>query len=111
MSILENLFDQYLSILKDILRELYDEKHTQDVSIFMEREFKSLITSETTKNISPKDANQKMHLVTPLFMIALYRALKNESSFEASLDLIKNTDNAYFSRICWTNSRNAKKFS
>ena len=89
MSILDNLFDQYLSILKDILRQLYDEKLTQDVSSFMEREFKSLITSEATKNISPKDINQKTHLVTPLFMIALYRALKNESSFEVSFDLIK----------------------
>lgn len=89
MSILDNLFDQYLSILKDILRQSYDEKLTRDVSIFMKREFKSLITSEATKNISPKDINQKMHLVTPCFMIALFRALKNESSFEVSLDLIK----------------------
>lgn len=89
MSILDNLFDQYLSILKDILRNLYNEKFTRDVSIFMEREFKSLITSKATKNISPKDINQKMHLVTPCFMIALYRALKNELSFEVSLDLIK----------------------
>ena len=89
MSILDNLFDQYLSILKDVLRQLYDERLTRDVSIFMEREFKSLITSEATKNISPKDINQKMHLVTPCFMIALYRALKNELTFEVSLDLIK----------------------
>jgi hypothetical protein len=89
MSILDNLFDQYLWILKDILRQLYDEKRTQDISIFMEREYKSLITSEATKNISPKDINQKMHLVTPCFMIALYRALKNESSLLVSLDLIK----------------------
>jgi len=89
MSILENLFNQYLSILKDILRPLYNEKLTQDVSISMEREFKSLITSEATKNVIPKDPNQKMHVVTPLFMIVLYRALKNESTFKVSLDLIK----------------------
>jgi len=90
MSILDNLFDQYLFILKDILRESYDEKLIDGIFIFMEQEFKRLISSEATKNIAPKDINQKMHIGTPCFMIALYRALKNEPSIEISLDLIKD---------------------
>ncbi len=89
MSVLKSLFDQYLSILKEILAQLYDEKLTQNIVFFMEREFGSLINSEETKNVSPRDINQKIHLVTPCFIIALYRALMNESSVEVSLDLIK----------------------
>ena len=89
MSVLKSLFEQYLSILKKILTQLYDEKLTQSIAFFMEREFGSLINSEETKNVSPRDINQKIHLVTPCFIIALYRALMNESSVEVSLDLIK----------------------
>lgn len=90
MSILDNIFDQYLSLLIDILKESYDQKFIQDISNFIECKFKSLIISEATKNITPNDPNQKMHIVTPYFIIAFYRAFKNKLGNELSLDLIKN---------------------
>ncbi|GAG04556.1 unnamed protein product, partial [marine sediment metagenome] len=43
--------------------------------LFMEREFGSLLNSEATKTVTPMDSNQKIHVVTPLFIIALCRAL------------------------------------
>ena len=56
----------------------------------MEKEFKILKNSELTKNLTPKDINQKIHILTPCFMIALYRVLKEIPSIEVSLKLIKN---------------------
>ena len=112
MSILDNIFDQYLSLLIDILKESYDQKFIQDISNFIECEFKSLIISEATKNITPNDPNQKMHIVTPCFIIAFYRAFKNKLGNELSLLRFNQKSNdAYFSRICWSYSRDAKKWT
>jgi len=90
MSILENLFQQYLYIAKDVLKEKYDDKFFKEILSSIEEEFKAIINSNSTQKVIPKDINQKMHVVTPLFVIALYRALKKEPSLSISIDQVKD---------------------
>lgn len=90
MSMLENLFQQYLYIAKDILREKYDETHLKGILLSIEEEYNAIINSSSTQKVMPKDINQKMHVVTPCFVIALYRALKKESSISISIDQVKD---------------------
>ena len=87
---LENLFQQYLYIAKDVLKEKYSEKYLKGIILSLEEEFNALINSTSTQKIMPKDINQKMHVVTPCFVIALYRALKKESSISISIDQVKD---------------------
>ncbi|MHA1931962.1 MAG: L-2-amino-thiazoline-4-carboxylic acid hydrolase [Promethearchaeota archaeon] len=89
MSILENLFQQYLYIIKDILKEKYGENHLEEILLSLDKEYHAIINSNLTKKVMPKDINQKMHVVTPCFVIALYRALKKQSFLSISIDQVK----------------------
>ncbi len=90
MSILDNLFSQYIFILKEILSKLYIDQQVENIILQMEKEFTKLIDSELTKNVTLKDINQKTHIVTPCFMIALYRVLNGIPSITVSLELISD---------------------
>jgi len=90
MSILDTLFQQYLYIAKDVLKERYDETHLKGILLSIEEEYNAIINSTSTQKVIPKDINQKMHVVTPCFAIALYRALKKESSISITMNQFKN---------------------
>jgi len=86
MSILEDLFQQYQYIAEVILSKRYEEDLVKDLLGFIDKEFRGLINSDATKSIIPKEINQKMHVVTPCFVIAVYRALKDRVSHSISID-------------------------
>ncbi|MHA2007751.1 MAG: L-2-amino-thiazoline-4-carboxylic acid hydrolase [Promethearchaeota archaeon] len=90
MSILENLFQQYLYIAKDVLKKIDDEKEVDGILLTIEDEYHGIIKSTSTMKVMPKDINQKIHVVTPCFVIALSRALKKESSLWISIDRVKD---------------------
>lgn len=90
MSILESLFQQYLYIAKDVIKEEYGGKHLEEILISIQEEYNAIINSAATKNITPKDINQKMHVVTPCLVIALFRALKKLSFLSVSINQVKD---------------------
>ena len=90
MSMLENLFQQYLYIAKNVLKTKYDESHLSKILSSLEGEFKVIINSPSTQKVTPKDINQKMHIVTPCFVIALYRALKKNLTHPISFNEMKD---------------------
>ena len=90
MSVLENLFQRYLYIANDVLKEKYGESLSNQIILSLEENFRLIINSTYTQNVIPKDINQKMHVATPCFVIALYRALKKESSLSTSIEQVKN---------------------
>ena len=90
MSMLENLFQQYIYIASDVLKKQFGENLTKRILLSLEEEYRKIINSSATQNVIPVDINQKMHVVTPCFVIALYRALKMESSLSISLDQVKD---------------------
>ncbi len=89
MRILENLFQQYKYITQLILNKKYKEEQVQRVINYIDKEYHNLIKSDTTKGITPEDINQKMHIVTPCFVIALHRALKEIGSHTYSIDKLR----------------------
>ena len=80
MSILENLFQQYKYIAELILNKEFEADNAKDLIDFIDKEYHKLVYSDETKSVTPSDINQKMHIVTPCFFIALYRALNEISS-------------------------------
>jgi len=90
MSILENLFQQYLYIATDVLKKKYGENLSKQIILSIEQEYRSIFNSISTQKVIPKEINQKMHVVTPCFVIAIYRALKKESTFSTSIEQVKN---------------------
>jgi len=90
MSILENLFQQYLYIAKDVLKEKYDVNHHEGILLSIEKEYNAIINSTSTQKVMPKDINQKMHVVTPCFVIALGRALMKDASLSITIDQVKD---------------------
>lgn len=90
MSILENLFQQYLYIATDVLKKKYGENLSKQIILSIEQEYRSIFNSISTQKVIPKEINQKMHVVTSCFVIAIYRALKKESTFSTSIEQVKN---------------------
>ena len=90
MNILENLFHQYLYITKDVLKKRYGENSCKGVILSLEEEYLAIFNSNSTQKVIPKDINQKMHVVTPCFVIALYRTLKKDDSISISLENVKD---------------------
>jgi hypothetical protein len=90
MSILENLFQQYLYIATEILKEKYGENLSKRFILSLEEEYRSIFNSTSTQNVIPNDINQKMHVVTPCFVIALDRALKKDPSISTSTEQVKD---------------------
>lgn len=89
MSILENLFQQYKYIAQPILYKKYEEEQVKKLLDYLDNEYHKLLNSDATKGITPKDINQKMHIVTPCFVIALHRALKEIISPTYPLDNLR----------------------
>lgn len=90
MSVLENLFQQYIYIATDVLNERYGTNRSKQIILSLEEEYKSIINMTSTLNVTPKDINQKMHIVTPCFVIALHRALKKDFSLSISKEQLKD---------------------
>jgi len=89
MSILENLFQQYKYIAELILNKKFEEEQVKKLLDYIDKEYHKLVKSDATKGITPRDINQKMHIVTPCFVIALHRALKEIMSPSYSLDKLR----------------------
>ena len=89
MSVLESLYQQYLLLTKVVLKKRYEENLYSQLLSQIEIEYKPLIKSSSTQHVMPREINQKMHVVTPLFVIALYRALKAVISPIISLNQVK----------------------
>ena len=89
MSILENLFQQYLYIASGVIKAEYGEDHLEEILLSIKEEYNDIINSTDTQKVIPKDINQKMHIVTPCFVIALYRALKKQSFLSISIGQVK----------------------
>lgn len=90
MSILETLFQQYLYIAKDVLNKKYSENHISEILSSIEKEYHAIINSPPTQRVTPKEINQRMHVVTPCFVIALSRALKGIPSLLITIDQVKD---------------------
>ncbi len=90
MSILENLFQQYKYITELVLNKNFKLEHAKSLLDFIDKEYHSLINSDATKSVTPRDINQRMHIVTPCFVIALYRALKDKISQTISIDQVSD---------------------
>ena len=78
MTVLENLFQQYQYIAKHILNRQFENELVKKIIEFIDKEYHNLVFSDATKRVIPKEINQKMHIVTPCFTIAVYRALKKK---------------------------------
>lgn len=76
MSVLETLFQQYQIITKSILKKEFENELVEKILDFIDKEYHNLVFSDPTKRVTPEEINQKMHIVTPSFVIAVYRALK-----------------------------------
>ena len=90
MSILENLFQQYLYIATDVLKKKYGENLSKLIILSIAQEYRSIFNSISTQKVTPNKINQKMHVVTPCFVIAIDRALKKESTFSTSMEQVKD---------------------
>ena len=90
MSVLASLYQQYLELAKEVLKERYEGELYKQLIIQIETEYKPLIKSSFTQDVMPREINQKMHVVTPLFIIALYRALKAVISSKTSHNQVKD---------------------
>ncbi|MHA1914302.1 MAG: L-2-amino-thiazoline-4-carboxylic acid hydrolase [Promethearchaeota archaeon] len=89
MSILENLFGQYIYSSENILREIFSDHLLRRILASVVEEFDIIFNSSLTMEVMPKDMNQKTHVVTSCFIIALYRALKSEISSYVSVEELK----------------------
>jgi hypothetical protein len=99
MSILESLFQQYLYIAEQVLCKSHEEALVKDLLSFIDKEFHDLLNSDATMNIIPKEINQKMHVVTPCFVIAVYRGLKDKVSRSISIDQLNEILMAIFREL------------
>ncbi|NVM55884.1 MAG: L-2-amino-thiazoline-4-carboxylic acid hydrolase [Candidatus Helarchaeota archaeon] len=89
MSVLASLYQQYLELAKAVLKKRYERDLSNQISLQIEIEYKPLMKSSSTQQVMPQEINQRMHMVTPLFVIALYRALKVVISPTISLNQVK----------------------
>ncbi|MFX1281691.1 MAG: L-2-amino-thiazoline-4-carboxylic acid hydrolase [Promethearchaeota archaeon] len=86
MSILENLFNQYLYISKNLFGEIFSDVLLERIILHLIEEYDKIINSPLTEDVMPEDINQQIHIVTPCFIIALYHSLKNEISPNFTID-------------------------
>lgn len=86
MSILENLFNQYLFISKNLFGEIFSDVLLERIILHLVEEYDKIINSPLTEDVTPEDINQHIHIVTPCFIIALYHTLKNEISPDITID-------------------------
>ncbi|MFX1427702.1 MAG: L-2-amino-thiazoline-4-carboxylic acid hydrolase [Promethearchaeota archaeon] len=86
MSILENLFQQYLLILENVLREIFSDVLIERIITSLIEKYESILKSSTTREVILQDINQETHVVTSCFIIALYRTLKEKISNNIPID-------------------------
>jgi len=99
MTNLENLFQQYLYVSKNVLSEIFSDLLLERIILSIIEEFDIVLNSPLTKEVTPKEINQHMHLVTACFIIALHRALKIEISPDVSIDDIKEISIKIFQEL------------
>ncbi|MHA2474995.1 MAG: L-2-amino-thiazoline-4-carboxylic acid hydrolase [Promethearchaeota archaeon] len=99
MNNLENLFQQYLYVSKNVLSEIFSDLLLERIILSIIKEFDIVLNSPLTKEVEPKDINQQMHVVTACFIIALSRALKIEISPDVSIEDIKEISMKIFREL------------
>ncbi len=99
MTNLENLFQQYLYVSKNVLSEIFSDLLLERIILSIIEEFDIVLNSPLTKEVEPKDINQQIHVVTACFIIALSRALKIEISPDVSIEEIKEISMKIFREL------------
>lgn len=94
-ALLDNLFYQYLELIKKLLEAKYPSTF-ETLSADIEGAYLTLVVSTKTKQVMPSNPNQKMHVVTPLVVIALKHSLYENKVEGASKELVSKIMNEVF---------------